>query len=66
MSFNDGSKLGWSVSYRDGSCLTNLSYPEAMMYFAEAKDTDNPCSVLQPGYGGGIDGQTLLNEGEGL
>ena len=60
--FDDGSKLGWTVSYRDGTQLTNLSYPEAMMYFAEARDTDNPCSVLQPGYGSGIFGQQLLNE----
>ena len=49
MSFADSSKLGWFVTYRDGTVLTNLSYPEAMMYFAEAKDTDNPCSVGMPG-----------------
>lgn len=66
MEFNDGSKLGWSVSYRDGNFLTNLSYPEAMLFFSEAKDTDNPCSVLMPGYGGGLGGQSLLNESEGL
>ena len=66
MSFNDGSKLGWSVAYRDGTTLRNLSYPEAMMYFAEAKETDNPCAVLQPGYGSGIDGQSYLVEGDSL
>ena len=49
MSFSDASKLGWSVVYRDGSVLTNLSYPEAMMYFSEAKETENPCSVRSPG-----------------
>ena len=49
MSFSDSSKLGWSVVYRSGEVLTNLSYSEAMMYFAEAKETDNPCSVRMPG-----------------
>jgi hypothetical protein len=45
----DSSKLGWSVVYRDGEVLTNLSYPEAMMYFNEAFQTNNPCSVRMPG-----------------
>lgn len=49
MSLSDSSKLGWSVVYRDGAVLTNLSYPEAMMYFSEAKETENPCSVRCPG-----------------
>jgi hypothetical protein len=47
--YNDGSSLGWSVMYRDGTLLTNLSYPEAMMYFSEAKETNNPCCVRMPG-----------------
>ena len=51
MTFSDSSKLGWSVVYRDGEVLTNLSYPEAMLYFSEAKESENPCSVRPPGYG---------------
>ena len=47
--FNDASPLGWSVMYRDGTLLTNLSYPEAMLYFSEAQETDNPCCVRMPG-----------------
>lgn len=61
--YNDGSKLGWSVAYRDGKVLTNLSYPEAMMYFQEAFNSDNPCAVRQPGYGStGAPGQEFLSE----
>ena len=61
--FNDGSKLGWSVAYRDGRVLTNLSYPEAMMYFQEAFESDNPCAVRQPGYNSSdLSGREFLSE----
>jgi len=56
---NEASKFGWSVVYRDGEVLTNLSYPQAMMYFKEAFETDNPCSVRSPG---NQMTQQLLNE----
>ena len=41
------------VSYMEiyGEKVTNLSYLDSLELFNEAHETDNPCSILAPGYG---------------
>ena len=51
MNLSEGSKLGYTCVYRDGSKVTNLSYIDSLELFDEAFDTDNPCSIQAPGYG---------------
>ena len=51
MTFDDGSKLGYTCVYRDGTKVTNLSYADSLLLFEEAHNTDNPCSIRAPGYG---------------
>ena len=51
MTMNEGSKLGYTCVYRDGEKVTNLSYLDSLELFNEAHETDNPCSILAPGYG---------------
>ena len=42
MSYDDGSKRGFSCHFEDGVVKTNLTYVEAIMLFSEAEGTDNP------------------------
>ena len=51
MSYDDGSKRGFSCHFENGEVKTNLTYVEAIMLFSEAEGTDNPCTVRPPGYG---------------
>ena len=51
MTYDDGSKRGYSCHYKNGESKTNLTYVEAIVLFSEAQETDNPCTVRAPGYG---------------
>ena len=51
MTYDDGSKRGYSCHYENGEVKTNLTYVESLILFSEAQGTDNPCSVRPPGYG---------------
>ena len=51
MSFDDGSKRGYTCHFKDGTKETNLTYLESLRIFDEARESDNPCSVTPPGYG---------------
>ena len=50
MTMHEGSRLGYTCVYRDGTKVTNLSYIDSLALFDEAFDTDNPCSIQAPGY----------------
>ena len=52
------------VCIADGKKVTNLSYIDSLELFNEAHETDNPCSILAPGYGSSenVSGREFLSK----